>query len=70
MLEQQPVRGYASSVENRLHVGLGESSLIDSLIVTWPNQKAQKIFRVKADTSLLLKQSDANDSANIHTTIL
>jgi hypothetical protein len=69
MLEQQPVRGYASSVENRLHVGLGESSLIDSLIVTWPNQKVQKIFRVKADTSLLLKQSDANDSANIHTTI-
>lgn len=67
MLEQQPVRGYASSVENHLHIGLGKSSLIDSLIVTWPNQKVQNIFRVKVDTSLLLKQSDANDLANIHT---
>ncbi|RYF88469.1 MAG: CRTAC1 family protein, partial [Chitinophagaceae bacterium] len=35
-LEQQPVRGYFSSVDQDLFFGLGQSSKIDSLRVLWP----------------------------------
>jgi hypothetical protein len=35
-LEQNPVRGYQSSVDMILHLGLGNHSQIDSLRVVWP----------------------------------
>ncbi|MCB0623930.1 MAG: ASPIC/UnbV domain-containing protein, partial [Saprospiraceae bacterium] len=35
--EQLPMKGFQSSVDQRLHLGLGEVSRLDSLIVAWPN---------------------------------
>ena len=35
--EQSPVRGYASTVDKRLHIGVGSATIIDSLIITWPD---------------------------------
>lgn len=37
--ENWPVRGYMSSSENRIHVGLGNHSKIDSLLIIWPDGK-------------------------------
>ena len=34
-LEQSPIRGFQSTVDNIVHFGLGEISSIDSLIVDW-----------------------------------
>ena len=34
-LEQSPIRGFQSTVDNIMHFGLGEISSIDSLIVDW-----------------------------------
>ena len=37
-IEQQPVRGFQSSVDPLLHLGLGHQiETLDSLVVRWPN---------------------------------
>ncbi|HSI75468.1 MAG TPA: VCBS repeat-containing protein [Lunatimonas sp.] len=58
-LEQQPTRGFQSSVSQRLHVGLGEVSMVDSLTIWWPSGKQQTIYEVKANSQLALKESHA-----------
>jgi enediyne biosynthesis protein E4 len=59
MLEQFPTRGFQSSVDPRLHFGLGASTRIDSLIVTWPDGRMQVLTDVAVDRSLTLSQPDA-----------
>ncbi len=54
-------RGYLSSVEPKLHFGMGDISTIDSLTVTWPGQKIQVLKNVKTDQHLTLKYEDAED---------
>jgi len=58
--EYNPVRGYQSKVEDKLHFGIGENSQIDSLIVIWPNQKIEKLFNVKANNNLKLNIRNAS----------
>ena len=48
-----------SSSEPRLHFGLDSVSVIDSLLVVWPNQKYQLLKNVSANKQLLVKQNDA-----------
>src|SRR6185503_18939680 len=45
LLEQMPTRGFQSSVDPRLHFGLGagDSTRVDSLIVIWPDQRFQVV---------------------------
>src|SRR4029077_13607653 len=59
MLEQYPTRGFQSSVDPRLHFGLGTSTQIDSLIVTWPDRRIQVLTNVAVDRALTLAQRDA-----------
>jgi hypothetical protein len=74
MQEQEPVRGYFSSVDQRLFFGLGEGSkkyeaggkksetvLVDSLVVSWPDGKRQRLTNVQADTLLVLSIKDAQE---------
>src|SRR5439155_27231519 len=49
MLEQMPTRGFQSSVDPRLHFGLGECAQIDSLIVIWPDRRTQVLTHVTVD---------------------
>lgn len=58
--EQNPVRGFQSSVDPVLNFGLGENKLIDSLIVIWPNDKSQKMTNVKINQTLSLDVKNAN----------
>jgi len=67
MNEQNPVRGYYSSVDQDLIFGLGTNSKIDSLVITWPNGKKEIRKNIAADTSLTLFEKDAslmNEAAN------
>jgi hypothetical protein len=57
--EQYPVRGYASSVDTRLHFGLGKNSRPDIVIVTWPNGKQQHLQNPAIDTTLLVSEKEA-----------
>jgi hypothetical protein len=59
LLEQMPTRGFQSSVDPRLHFGLGPSPRIDSLIVVWPDRRYQVLTDVAADQMITLSQQDA-----------
>jgi hypothetical protein len=60
-LEQNPARGYLSSVSSTLHFGLGNTEKIDSLIITWASGKVQKLSDVKSNQVLKLAEKDAHD---------
>lgn len=53
-------RGFESSSDTRLHFGL-DSSLIDSLLVVWPDQKYQLIKNPSINKQLIISQKDASD---------
>jgi len=58
MVEKMPSRGFQSSVDPRLHFGLG-TRRIDSLRVVWPNGQTETRTSVAPDQLLTLYQSDA-----------
>ena len=57
--EQNPVRGYFSSVDQQLTFGLGKFDKVDSLLITWPDGKKQLLKNLNADTSLVLSWKNA-----------
>ena len=58
--EQMPMRGFQSSMDPRPHFGLGNITMIDSVVVIWPgHQKATVLTQVKADQELTLDPSGA-----------
>jgi enediyne biosynthesis protein E4 len=59
LMEQMPTRGFQSSVDPRLHFGLGTSKRIDSLLVVWPDRRFQRLTNLAVDTTLTLSQADA-----------
>jgi hypothetical protein len=59
--EQSPVRGYYSSVDQRLLFGLGKHDHADSLIIIWPDNRKQSIIDIRADTVITFAWNDAKD---------
>jgi enediyne biosynthesis protein E4 len=59
VFENYPVRGYLSSVQKGILIGVGSESLLDSLTVIWPERKVQKLKSVTGN--LKLKYTDAKD---------
>src|SRR6266496_2420098 len=62
-LEQSPVRGFSSSVDYRLHFGVGNTLLINSIKIQWPDDRVQVLQNVKANQLLTLRYTDAKDSS-------
>jgi len=60
MEEQNPVRGYYSSVDQDLIFGLGGNTKIDSVIAIWPNGMKTVRTDIISDTTLVLSQFDAS----------
>ncbi|MDN5284686.1 MAG: hypothetical protein JWR38_960 [Mucilaginibacter sp.] len=52
-------RGFQSSVEPRLHFGLGKNQKADSVLIVWPNQTGQLLKNVKANQQLTIDQHNA-----------
>ena len=50
-----PSRGFQSSMDYRLHQGLGKVAQLDSIRVIWPDQKTQLLTDVKANQLLQLE---------------
>ena len=57
--EQYINRGFQSSVDPVLHIGLGKDSIIESIKVIWPGGKVSMLTQVKADTLLVINQQTA-----------
>lgn len=58
VVEEYPVRGYLSSVDSRLHVGLG-NAVPDSVKVVWPDGKRQVVVGPGVNKVLELRYSEA-----------
>ncbi len=56
-----PSRGFQSSMDYAMTIGLGTANTIDSLRVIWPDDKTQKLDEVQADQLLTLKHSEARE---------
>lgn len=52
-------RGFESSVEPRLHFGLGSAGGADSVLVVWPGGRWQLLRQVAADKPLVVRERDA-----------
>ncbi|MEP6595825.1 MAG: VCBS repeat-containing protein [Ginsengibacter sp.] len=59
--ENNPYRGYLSTMQSIAHFGLGRSAIIDSVVIRWPNGKKQTVTQVKADQVLSINISDAHE---------
>ncbi len=57
--EQAPVRGFSSGVDLRLHFGVGNATIIDSLKIIWPDDKVQVVKNIKVNQQLELLHSNA-----------
>jgi len=57
--EQEPARGFESSVDPRVHFGLGSHDRLDSLQVRWPDGKVSMLYNVATDRMITVDQSHA-----------
>ncbi len=57
--EQMPMRGFESTVDNRLNFGLGKTNKIDSVVVQWPDGKENILKNVQPSQHITVKQSEA-----------
>lgn len=60
--EVKRTRGYLSSVDNTLHFGLDKNNHIDTLTITWSSGKQEKIYNIKANSTLKLSENNAKSS--------
>ncbi|NGP76622.1 VCBS repeat-containing protein [Balneolaceae bacterium YR4-1] len=61
LYEMMPTRGFLSSVEPVLTIGLDTLQTIDSLTVQWPDGEKQTVNEVSVNQTLTLKQEDAEN---------
>ena len=52
-------RGYQSTVDERIHIGLGSHSQVDSLSILWPDSSRQVLRNVEANQQIALRQENA-----------
>jgi hypothetical protein len=61
-----PSRGYMSTMDDRVHFGLGRAQRVDSLEVTWPDGRHQMLTDLQVDRLLTVRQKDATDKNGPH----
>jgi len=62
--ENDPYRGYLSSVQAVAHFGLGSVTQVDSVVIRWPGGKKQVLTHVRADQVVKARLADARDNYN------
>ncbi len=56
-----PSRGFQSSMEHTMTIGIGTTKVIDSIRVIWPNDDTQKLTDIKPNQTLSLNQIDVKN---------
>ncbi|MEO6000328.1 MAG: VCBS repeat-containing protein [Chitinophagaceae bacterium] len=59
VFENTPYRGYISTDQNMAHFGLGKNTMVDSVVIKWPNAKVQVLKNIKANQFITAKITDA-----------
>jgi len=57
-------RGYLSSVEPIVHFGLGDSTMVNKLTVTWPDSTVQVIRDLAPNQTVTVRQEEASDKGD------
>jgi hypothetical protein len=65
--EEYTARGFQSSVDPVMHIGLGADSVVDSIRVEWPSGKRSILRNVKADRLLVIEEGMATKAAEVRT---
>ena len=60
LYEHYVSRGFESSVDGTIHVGLDTAGVVDSVQVLWPDGTSQLLRNVEVNTVLMLKYEDAS----------
>jgi len=55
-LEQMPMRGFESTVDNRPNFGLGSIAMVDKVRITWPDGKVTELDSVRTNQTLVINQ--------------
>jgi hypothetical protein len=63
MLEQMPVRGFQSTMDERPLFGLGTSTKVDSLYISWPDGTMTAAYDLPVDTTLTINWENGNSKA-------
>lgn len=63
--EHTPYRGYLSSAPMIVHFGLGDTKLVDSAVVNWPDGSTQTIKNIQPDKTLNVDIKDAVQTGSI-----
>jgi len=61
--EEQPIRGFESTVDSRLNFGLGQTKTIDSLVIEWPSNKRTTLKNITPNQIITLNEKDATTTA-------
>ncbi|HCU19461.1 MAG: hypothetical protein A2X05_02340 [Bacteroidetes bacterium GWE2_41_25] len=64
--EQFSTRGFLSSVSDVLHFGLGQTEVIDSMIIRWTDSSEQKLKNLPVDTFITFEYRNAGKYQNIN----
>ena len=62
-LEFMPMRGFQSSMDYRMHFGLGAATVVDSLVIDWPTGGRETLTNVAADRLLTIRPGQQLRSA-------
>lgn len=63
-IEEMPNRGFESSVDPKLTIGLGEIKTVDQIKVLWPDGSFTQMENIQSDTLLTLKWDEAKPLAD------
>mgnify|MGYP003112785129 FL=1 len=60
-----PSRGFQSSIQYDMTIGLGKSEQLDSLRIVWPDERTQKFENVAANQMVMLDHANATETYTI-----
>lgn len=60
-----PSRGFQSSVEYPMTIGLGTTSTLDSIRIIWPNNATEKLVNVNSNQTITFTQNEAKETYKI-----
>lgn len=58
-MDHMPIRGFQSSMDYKMIIGIGNIPVVDSMVIQWPDDKIEVMNRVRANQLLSVNYNDA-----------